>query len=75
MSVVFQLQKQLDMMETEYKLVDKTRVKALQVRKYIIDISSLLSKICTYVLLFIFKGTIIGNNRRERSLATESSKV
>ena len=32
MSDISQLQRQLEMMETEYKLVDKTRVKALQVK-------------------------------------------
>lgn len=32
MSNISQLQRRLEMMETEYKLVDKTRVKALQVK-------------------------------------------
>ena len=31
---IVRLQRQLEMIETEYKLVDKTRVKALQVFKY-----------------------------------------
>ena len=42
---IVRLQRQLEMMETEYKLVDKTRVKALQVFKYMYTHLSTLSYI------------------------------